>query len=212
MKLKIEKSILVFSFFCSFQLIHSQENSKLYKHALGFDISIPNTISNQIFGSNFDEVAELGVNYDFILFNALTMGISYRYSYFELNRKAFPTNVNGQFDAHFAGATASILKPINDRFYIKTGISFGYNQVFRRVTGFENLKSENYNLFLSPYLGMFIYDEEVGAVGLIINFSYADFIYDMDLKNPNSSFIPSNTIFDKLSWFSVGFKYEYLIK
>lgn len=63
-----------------------------------------------------------------------------------------------------------------------------------------------------PYLGVFIYNDEVGSVGLIANISYSEYIYNMDLKNPNASFIPSNTIFDKMSWFAVGFKYEYLVK
>ena len=52
----------------------------------------------------------------------------------------------------------------------------------------------------------------MGSVGLIANVSYSEYVYNMDLKNPNASYIPSNTIFDKLSWFAVGFKYEYLVK
>ena len=212
MKLKIEKSILIFSFCCSFLLINSQEETNLFKHALGFDIAIPNTISNQLFSSNFDEVAEIGLNYDFMIFKNISLGVSYRYSYFELSRRAFPVNIVGQFDSHFAGVTTSMHKHLNDRSYLKTGLSIGYNQVFRRATGFENINPNESNLFISPYLGVFIYNDEVGSVGLIANISYSEYIYNMDLKNPNASFIPSNTIFDKMSWFAVGFKYEFLVK
>ena len=212
MKLKIEKSILIFSFCCSFLIINSQEETNLFKHAIGFDISIPNTISNQLFSSNFDEVAEIGLNYDFMIFKNISLGVSYRYSYFELNRRAFTVNIVGQFDSQFAGVTTSMHKYLNNISYLKTGFSIGYNQVSRRATGFENIKSNERNLFISPYLGVFIYNEDVGSVGLIANISYSEYIYNMDLKNPNASFIPSNTIFDKLSWFAVGLKYEYLVK
>ena len=212
MKSKIEKTFLIFSFCCSFLVIHSQEKTKLFRHAIGFDICIPNTISNQLFSSNFDEVAELGVNYDFMLFKNISLGVSYRYSYFELNRRAFPINMNGQFDSHFAGVTTSIHKSLSDRSYLKTGFSLGYNQVFRRATGFENINPNENNFFMSPYVGVFIFNNDVGSVGLIVNISYSEYIYNVDLKNPNASFVPSNTIFDKLSWFAVGFKYEYLVK
>ena len=77
---------------------------------------------------------------------------------------------------------------------------------------FENLNSPNYNNFISPFFSLFMYDESVGAVGLFINLSYADYIYDFDLTNPNTTYLPHNTILDKLSWFAVGFKYDYLIK
>ena len=211
MKLKIEKSILIFSFCCSFLLINSQEETNLFKHALGFDIAIPNIISNQLFSSNFDEVAEIGLNYDFMIFKNISLGVSYRYSYFELNRRAFPINMNGQFDSHFAGVTTSVHKPLSDRSYLKSGFSFGYNQIFRRATGFENINPNENNFFIS-LLGVFIFNNDVGSVGLIANVSYSEYVYNMDLKNPNASYIPSNTIFDKLSWFAVGFKYEYLVK
>ena len=185
---------------------------KLFKHAIGFDITIPNTISNHLFSSNFDEVAELGAHYDFMVFKNISLGVSYRYSYFELNRRAFPINMNGQFDSHFAGVTTSVHKPLSDRSYLKSGFSFGYNQIFRRATGFENINPNENNFFMSPYVGVFIFNNDVGSVGLIANVSYSDYVYNMDLKNPNASYIPSNTIFDKLSWFAVGFKYEYLVK
>ena len=57
-----------------------------------------------------------------------------------------------------------------------------------------------------------MYDESVGAVGLFVNLSYSHYVYDFDLTNPNTTYVPHNTIFDKLSWFAVGFKYDYLIK
>ena len=212
MKLKIERYILIFSFLLQFSVIHSQEKIKLFKHAIGFDIAIPNTISNQLFSSNFDEVAELGAHYDFMVFNNISLGVSYRYSYFELNRRAFPHKHVGQFDSHFAGVTTSVHKPLSDRSYLKSGFSFGYNQIFRRATGFENINPNENNFFISPYVGVFIFNNDVGSVGLIANVSYSEYVYNMDLKNPNASYIPSNTIFDKLSWFAVGFKYEYLVK
>ena len=64
---------------------NAQEKTKLYNHSFGFDIAIPKTISNEIFNSNFDEVAELGFNYDLMLFKNFSLGVSYRYSYFEFN-------------------------------------------------------------------------------------------------------------------------------
>ena len=87
-----------------------------------------------------------------MLFKNFSLGISYRYSYFELNRKSFTTDVNGQLDSHFAGLTTAISKPINDKLFFKYGISFGKNQVLKKATGFENLNSPNYNNFISPFL------------------------------------------------------------
>ena len=204
-------AFVLYFIFCFFDF-NAQEKTKLYNHSFGFDIAIPKTISNEIFNSNFDEVAELGFNYDLMLFKNFSLGISYRYSYFELNKKSFTTDVNGQLDSHFTGLTTAISKLINDKIFFKYGISFGKNQVLKKATGFENLNSPNYNNFISPFFSLFMYDESVGAVGLFINLSYADYVYDFDLTNPNATYVPNNTILDKLSWFAVGFKYDYLIK
>ena len=121
----------------------------MYNHSFGFDIAIPKTISNEIFNSNFDEVAELGFNYDLMLFKNFSLGISYRYSYFELNRKSFTTDVNGQLDSHFAGLTTAITKPINDKIFFKYGISL--EESSSKKAGFENLNSPNYNNFITPF-------------------------------------------------------------
>ena len=84
------------------------------------------------------------------------MGVSYRYSYFELNRDAFPVNIVGQFDSHFAGVTTSMQKHLNDRSYLKTGLSIGYNQVFRRATGFENI-NPNEVIYLFPLTWAYLF-------------------------------------------------------
>ena len=165
MRFKI--SILIFFLLFIFDI--SAQNRPLY--SAGFDVKIPRIISNNGFQKAMFGIADVDLNCSFLPTNYISVGVDYKYAYYQINNKFIQTQSAGQAELNFIGLSLFYINNISEITYAKFGIKAGVGKLFGSLGTNSPHFTEN-NFLIEPTFGVYLNNSSFGSVGLVVSYCF----------------------------------------
>jgi hypothetical protein len=204
--LKFRISILIFFviFICD---ISAQLRPRF---SSGFDVKIPRIISNNGFNKAMFGIADLDLNCNYLATNYLSIGLDYKYAYYQINNKFIQNQTAGQLELHFIGLAVFYINNMSDITYAKFGVKVGTGQLLGSLGTNTPNYTEN-NFLIEPTIGYYLNNSSFGSVGLVLTYSFWNSGFKPEVIGMSQisglspkDFSPNNNVF------CIGLSYEKL--
>lgn len=218
------RKIKVCVFFSVLSCLISTYSNQLMAQGLSFqpegsfslDIGIPTGAKNTAFNSVLEGLFNGGANYQYNIYNGLTIGIGAKYSYFTNDRFALKQTI-GKGGLHMPAIYAKIgyEKFTTDRFSINIGIRGGYASLIS-VNDSSLIKlGKPYTtstFFVEPQLELLLTADknDPNAYSFVVGYSiyFAEYGAEYLSREFLTGFLPEYSV-GLTRFFSVGFGYRY---
>lgn len=202
--MKLKFSILIFILFI-FSIFTAQLNPRF---TAGFDVKIPRIISNNGFKKAMVGIADLDLNVNYLATNNFSIGLDYKYAYYQINNKFLSNQIAGQVELNFIGLAVFYINNISDVTYAKFGIKVGTAQISGSL-GANTPNYIDYNYIIEPTIGYYLNNTSFGSVGLVVNYSFWDSGFNPNMIGMSQiSGLSSNDFNLSNRVFCVGLAYE----
>ena len=193
--------LVILTHFSSF----AQKESKFYG---SLDFKLPTSVTNTSFKGIMGGIADVNGNVTYRVSNRFEAGLGLKYGYFEVNSKAFQTNVTGRIE--FLGINGSFLftTELNENWFFEALFSGGPQKALT-TTNLATSKYIQNSFYAQPGIGIYIKSSENLSFGLTSSYTFTTNPFTP--KNLNLENFPSlspETSNGTIGFFSIGFGFK----
>lgn len=183
----------------------AQKESKFYG---SFDFKLPTSVTNTSFKGIMGGLADLNGTVTYRVLPKLEVGIGVKYSYFEVNTKAFQTSVNGQMELFGANASIVYTTEMNETWSFEGFLHAGPQKGISKSNLFSGSYKQN-SIFIQPGFGIYVKSSENLSFGLTSGYSITTNGFTPDnLGLDNFPSLSAETSKGSIGYFSIGFGFK----
>ena len=144
--MRFKVSILIFCLLFIFDI--SAQNRPRY--SAGFDVKIPRIISNNGFQKAMFGIADVDLNCSFLPTSYISVGVDYKYAYYQINNKFIQTQSAGQAELNIIGLSLFYINNVSEITYAKFGNFVSFFNSSPPLFAIISISAKLVSLSLSP--------------------------------------------------------------